>query len=66
MVIDAAIRGDYTNIAASVLKRADIVGTPLAAQLYELADAIWLQDERIRELTRGAGEAALFTAPRPG
>ena len=57
MVVDASMRGDYTSIAASVLNRADVVGTSLAAQLYELVDAVWLQDERIRELTRAAGAA---------
>ena len=51
MLIDASGRGDYTSIAASALNRADIIGTPLAARLFELADAIWLRDERIRELT---------------
>lgn len=53
MVIDAAARGDHTSIAASALARAQVVGTPLAALLFELADAVWLQDERIRELTGG-------------
>jgi hypothetical protein len=60
MVIDASRRGnarDYTSIAASVLNRADVIGTPLAAQLYELVDAVWLQDGRIRELTLTVGSA---------
>jgi hypothetical protein len=57
MVVDASTRGDFTSMATSALNRADIVGTSLAAQLYELVDAVWLQDERIRELTRGSGAA---------
>lgn len=58
MVIDASGRGDFTGIAASVLNRADVIGTPLAAQLFELVDAVWLQDDRIRELTAvGTGAA---------
>ena len=51
MTIDASSRGDYSSMAASVLNRADIVDTPLAAHLYELVDAVLLQDDRIRELT---------------
>jgi hypothetical protein len=51
MTIDASTRGDYSGVAASILNRADVVDTPLAAHLYELVDAVWLQDDRIRELT---------------
>jgi len=52
MAIDASSRSGYTSIASSLLNRADIVDTPLAARLYELVDAVWVQDDRIRELTR--------------
>jgi hypothetical protein len=55
MVIDASGRADFASIAASALGRSDVIGTPLAAHLYELADAVWLQDERIRELTLDTG-----------
>ena len=51
MVVNGSSRGNYTGIAATVLNRADVIGTPLAAPLYELVDAVWLQDGRIRELT---------------
>jgi hypothetical protein len=56
MVIDADNRGDYRSVATTTLSRTSIVGTPLAAQLYELADSVWLQDDRISELS-GDGAA---------
>jgi hypothetical protein len=55
MVIDASTRGDFTSMAATALNRSAIIGTPLAAQLYDLADAVWLQDQRIVELAGTAG-----------
>jgi hypothetical protein len=32
------------------LARAEVIGTPLAKQAFELVDAIWLRDERIAEI----------------
>jgi hypothetical protein len=47
MVIDAgdrpAAKGDLANTA---LNRVDVIGTPLAAQVFALVDAIYEQDDR--------------------
>ena len=51
MVVDATGRPTAGSaLAATALRRADVVGTPLAGQVFEMLDAIWLQDARIREL----------------
>lgn len=57
MVIDA----DDTQIASNplvgkALRREDVVGTPLAKEIFDLVDFIWLHDDRISEIT-GAGKA---------
>jgi hypothetical protein len=47
MIIDAAERaGDKGELAGTVLDRADVIGTPLAAQVFALVDAIYEQDGR--------------------
>jgi hypothetical protein len=47
MVIDAAERPPAKGeLARSALARTDIVGTPLAAQVFALVDAIYEQDGR--------------------
>src|SRR5262245_1130190 len=51
MVIDASTRPSFAGIAATALNRTDVIDTPLAKRLFELVDCVWLQDERIRELT---------------
>lgn len=47
MVIDAgdgpAAKGELASVA---LKRGDVIGTPLAAQVFALVDAIYEQDDR--------------------
>jgi hypothetical protein len=47
MVIDAAGRpiGDGT-LAATTLGRSDVIGTPLAPQVFSIVDAIYEQDSR--------------------
>jgi len=47
MVIDAAGRpiGDGT-LAATTLGRSDVIGTPLAPQVFSIVDAIYEQDNR--------------------
>src|SRR3954451_16089112 len=47
MVIDAAERPvGNSELAVTALARADVVGTPLAAQVFALVDAIYEQDAR--------------------
>jgi hypothetical protein len=43
---DAAIDG----LARNRLKRADIIGKPLAQQIFAVCDAVYLQDGRLHEL----------------
>lgn len=53
IVVDSAGRpADDRQLCGTALKRADVVGTPLAARVFELVDAIWLQDRRIREVNQ--------------
>jgi len=54
-VIDAATRPvGRSDLAGSVLPREAVVGTPIAKVAFEMVDAVWLQDGRIREIV-GAG-----------
>ena len=51
MVVDA----DQTSIAShplvgSALPRSNVIDTPLAEEVFELVDAIWLEDENIAEV----------------
>ena len=46
MVIDAGDRFRNIDLAATTLARSDVIGTPLADQVFSLVDAIYLQDDR--------------------
>jgi hypothetical protein len=47
MIIDAADRPDAKgDLARTALARSDVVGTPLAAQVFAIVDAIYEQDGR--------------------
>ena len=47
MVVDAQGRPAANgNLAASVLRRDEVIGTPLAAQIFAITDAIYEQDGR--------------------
>ena len=46
MVIDAGDRFKNIDLAATTLARSDVIGTPLAEQVFSLVDAIYLQDDR--------------------
>jgi hypothetical protein len=47
MVIDAAERAaTKREIARTALARSDVIGTPLAAQVFAIVDAIYEQDDR--------------------
>ena len=52
MVIDAAKRRvAQSELVGRALQRKEVVGTKLAVDVFELVDAIWLQDRRISEVT---------------
>ncbi len=54
MVIDAASRPvSQSELVGQALTRDEVVGTPIAKQVFALTDAVWLGDERIAEI-RGA------------
>ena len=51
MVIDAKDRPvAESELVKTVLSRADVIGTPIAQEVFDLVDAVWLHDERISEL----------------
>ena len=52
MVIDAASRSFSSNqeLFTKALSRQEIVGTPTAAEVFSMTDAIWLYDTRIDEV----------------
>jgi len=56
MVIDAEGRPAARPgaLADRALRRDQVIGTPLAAEVFAMLDAIWLNDKRIGELTRPA------------
>ena len=52
MVVDASNRHHAQGgIASQALGRAPVLNSPVAARAFAIVDAIWLQDQRIRELT---------------
>ena len=51
MVIDAAHRPHAKgDLAGRALQRAEVIGRPLANEVFALVDAIYLMDDRIAEL----------------
>jgi hypothetical protein len=51
MVVDAEGRlPSGSDLAGSALKRSEVIGTPLAPQVFALVDAIVLGDQRLGEL----------------
>ncbi|WP_446654614.1 hypothetical protein [Blastomonas sp.] len=46
MVVDPDERFSGVDLAATALKRGDVINTPLADQVFSLVDAIYLQDGR--------------------
>jgi hypothetical protein len=49
MVIDAKKRDD-DELVSKALKRDDVIGTPLADEVFALADAVYLNDPRLAAL----------------
>ncbi len=53
MVKDAGSRKIASErIAGKAMSREDVIGTPLAQQVFDIFDTIWLQDGRIAEVTQ--------------
>jgi hypothetical protein len=53
MVIDAKKRGAGDDeLASKALKREEVIGTPLADEVFALADAVCLNDHRLTKLWR--------------
>ena len=51
MIIDASDRSVATSpLVGRALTRDEVIGTPLAADVFRILDAIWLQDNRIAAL----------------
>jgi hypothetical protein len=47
MVIDSTERSiAHGDLAAAALRRSDVIGSPVAEQVFAITDAIYLQDER--------------------
>ena len=54
-VVDAPRPDDgKSELAAAALRRDEVIGTPLAAQVFAIADAVFMKDARLEEL-RGWG-----------
>jgi hypothetical protein len=52
MVIDAAGRHvAQSELVGKALARTDVMGTPLAREVFAFVDAVWLNDDRIREVS---------------
>lgn len=57
-IIDSESRpANDPELCGRALTRAEVVGTPLAKEVSELIDAIWLQDPRISEVKALNGDA---------
>jgi len=51
MVQDAAGRpAAQASLAPRALRREEVIGTPLAQEVFDMIDAIWLQDARITDI----------------
>jgi hypothetical protein len=66
MVIDAANRswGAAEKNAGVRLQRDQVVGTPLATELFAIVDQVMYQDARVRQRLRETYEALLAIRPR--
>ena len=52
MVVDAAGRpADVRTLCGRALARAEVVGTPLAKLVFDVVDAVFLEDPRIADVT---------------
>ena len=52
MVVDAANRTISTSpLISHTLRRDEVIGKPIASEVFEIVDAIYLNDPRIAELS---------------
>lgn len=49
-VVEDAEAGEMSNLATNLLKREDVIGRPIAKQIFDICDAVYLQDEHLGEL----------------
>jgi hypothetical protein len=55
MIVDAGDRSiAESDLVGHALERADVLNTALAKHVFEIVDAIWLQDSRIAEIVESA------------
>lgn len=51
MVIDSEGRpANDPKLCGRALKRVEVLGTPLAKEVFQLVDCIWLQDPRMADV----------------
>ena len=51
MVVDAESRfARKSELCGRAMRRAEVVGTPLAPEVFSLLDAVWLDDSRVAEV----------------
>ena len=51
MVIDAHERlARFQDLCTKAMRRSEVVGTPLATDVFALVDAVWLEEPRIAEV----------------
>ena len=43
-------RADDRSLCGRALERADVIGTPLANEVFSLVDSLWLTEPRIEEI----------------
>ena len=58
MVIDSEQRrANDPTLCGRALKRAEVIGTPLATEVFQLVDAVWTQDPRIADIREPGSES---------
>jgi hypothetical protein len=50
MVVDASTRTYDNKLTSHSLTRAEVIGTPLAAEVFAICDLIYAEDPRIKEI----------------
>lgn len=55
MVVDAKARiASGSELASTTLARSDVIGTPLAPQVFAVVDAVYERDPRLAEIKQWA------------
>lgn len=58
MIVDAGETSIGSHsLVGKALRREEVVGTPLAQEIFDLVDFVWLNDERIAEITQADSAA---------